>query len=413
MTQAAAAPSAPEPALASGDDPREFAAVLHAVYDAARSGRRLPARPRSVIGESWERVAHAGVDPDRGARLDPLGPSFVQQRRAESGLESVLESITGSLDVLISGSDNLLVIADATGRVLWRSGESRALVRADRLGFAEGASWSENDVGTNAIGTALASRRAVQVFSAEHFVRTHHAWTCTGAPIHDPRTGELLGVIDVSGPAASIHPATLALVDSVARLAHAELRDAHRMRLDALRSVAAPILSRTASPALAVDPHGWVAAVDRVPPQPRIVVPGDLSAGRSMIGGIGLCEVDPLPGGWLLRVVERDAADAGTLVRLVPEPDGSTAVHVDSGDGAWVLKPSPRHLQILEALAAHPAGLSAAELSAHLFGVPDRTVTVRAEMSRLRKQFGGLLVAAPYRFAGNVHVECASTDAAI
>ena len=75
-----------------------------------------------------------------------------------------------------------------------------------------------------------------------------------------------------------------------------------------------------------------------------------------------------------------------------------------SGSGKWTHRPSPRHAQILAYLAAHPEGASAAQLSMHLFGVPDRTVTVRAEMSRLRKHFGGLIVAGPYRFADAVDV---------
>ena len=65
--------SVPEPAVAAGDDPRQFAEVLSAVYDAAMAGERLPARPREVISDSWDRVASAGVDPDRGGPDDALG----------------------------------------------------------------------------------------------------------------------------------------------------------------------------------------------------------------------------------------------------------------------------------------------------------------------------------------------------
>ena len=118
------------------------------------------------------------------------------------------------------------------------------LGNADRLGFVEGAHWGESAVGTNAIGTALASHRAVQVFSAEHFLRSHHAWTCAGAPIKDPRTGQVIGVVDVSGPAATVHPTTIALVDLVARLAESQLREVHDRTLNRLRTVAAPILAR-------------------------------------------------------------------------------------------------------------------------------------------------------------------------
>ncbi|WOC12050.1 helix-turn-helix domain-containing protein [Gordonia sp. MP11Mi] len=387
----------PEPALATGEDPREFAQVLRAMHDAAMAGQRLPARPRSVIGQSWARVADAGVDPDIGGPVDPIAAAELTERRAASGLGFLLDDLARGLDAVLRDSPNILVVADAQGHVLWRAGTSAVRRRADGLGFVEGASWAENAVGTNAIGTALTAGQAVQVFSAEHYVRSHHAWTCTGAPIRDPRSGGMLGVVDVSGPAASIHPATIALVDSVARLAEARLQNAHRDQLDMLRSVAAPILARAGRPALAVDEFGWVAAVDRVEPRRRIVLPSDLAPSRVPVSGLGLCDVEPLPGGWLVRPAD-NAERESTSVTI------GNVVTVASGDGVWTHNPSPRHRDLLTLLARNPAGLSAAELAAELFGDPSRTVTVRAEMSRLRKTFGGLLATAPYRFAKEVTV---------
>lgn len=395
----------PEPAITSADDPREFAATLAAMYDAKMSGGKMPAHPRAVISESWARVADAGVDPDFGADDDPLSFAAVEQRRAESGLAGNLDAIVNGLGALITDSDNLVIIADATGHVLWRAGEQRALRRADRLKFAEGATWTENHVGTNAIGTALAAHRPVQVFSAEHFVRAHHAWTCTAAPIHDPRTGDLLGVVDVSGPASSIHPTTLALVHSVAMLTEAQLRDQHRLRLDPLRSVGAPIVSRVGDPAVVVDQHGWVAAVNRMPAVPRIAMSRPLTAGRSVVGSLGLCDVEPLADGWLLRpATDTRPPDQTTTLTVTTEPDGSTVVHVDSGVGGWTFRPSPRHLQIIGLLAEHPAGLTASQLAAKVFGSPDRTVTARAEMSRLRRHLRELVASTPYRFIDSVQV---------
>ncbi|WP_336791948.1 GAF domain-containing protein [Gordonia malaquae] len=397
---------APEPALATGEDPRAFAQVLHAVYDAAMAGERLPARPRSVIGQSWERAAHAGVDPDRGGPSDPIAAADLAERRRSSGLADLLDDLTHGLDAVVRDSPNILVVADADGHVLWRAGTSAVRRRADHLGFVEGASWAEGAVGTNAIGTALASGRAVQVFSAEHFVRTHHAWTCTGAPIRDPRTGGLLGAVDVSGPASSIHPATVALVDSVARLAEARLQIAHHDQLDMLRSVAAPILARAGRPALAVDEFGWVAAVDRVPPRRRIALPSDVAPDRMHVAGLGLCDLEPLPGGWLVRPADVESR-TGTTVVITDEPDGRAIVTVRTTDGEWTHRATPRHRDLLAQLAVHPEGCSAAELAATIFGDPTRTVTVRAEMSRLRRTFGGLLTTGPYRFARDVDVTVA------
>lgn len=395
-------PLTPEPALAAGDDPREYAAVLHAVYDASMTGRKPPARPRTVIGESWDRVRQAGVRPDSDTSAPVLDTMDLAERRRSSGLSELLDPLMHHLDTLIVDGQNILVVADAEGRVLWRNGVTRVLHRADRLGFTEGASWAEHSVGTNAIGTALASGRAVQVFSAEHFVRSHHEWTCAGAPIRDPRSGAVLGAIDVSGPAATIHPTTLALVDTVAKLAESQLREVHRARLDELRAVAAPILARSAGPAFAVDSYGWVAALDGVDPRPRLPFPRVPTAGRHHLTGIGDCDLEPMPGGWLVRVADTGSAPGRVHVELV---DGDEPlVRVQSDGGGWVHRPSPRHAQLLRLLAANPAGLSAAQLAEQLFGNPDQRITARSEMSRLRKHLGGLLAANPYRFAEGVTV---------
>ena len=83
------------------------------------------------------------------------------------------------------------------GRVLWRDGRSSVRRRADGLGFVEGAAWDEHTVGTNAIGTALVVRKPVQAYSAEHFVRVHHASPPEPAPAFRGR-----GRLDAADPRA-------------------------------------------------------------------------------------------------------------------------------------------------------------------------------------------------------------------
>jgi hypothetical protein len=72
--------------------------------------------------------------------------------------------------------------------------------------------------------------------------------------------------------------------------------------------------------------------------------------------------------------------------------------------GNWRHVISLRHAEILLVLALYPQGRSASELAVDLYGDRSRVVTVRAELSRLRKHFAGLLAAQPYRFAGPVDV---------
>ncbi|BBY17937.1 hypothetical protein MLIT_35290 [Mycolicibacterium litorale] len=378
---------------------------MSAVYDATMAGDRAPARPRRVIEESWHRLMARGIEPDTLPEPEVEGTTLEELRQA-SGLMSVLDDLSRGLESLIVEGDNILVVADARGRVLWRAGSRAVLGSADRLGFIEGAHWGENAVGTNAIGTALMSNSAVQVFSAEHFARSHHSWTCAGAPIKDPRTGHVIGVVDVSGPAATVHPTTVALVDAVARLAESHLREQHNRTLNSLRMVAAPILARIGSPALAVDPDGWVAAVDSLPPHNRIALPREVAPGRLLVPALGLCDVDPLPGGWLVRLAADPEADGvGAQVALDLRNPDSPALQMVGQVGGWRRDLSLRHAEILLALSFRPEGRSAPELARDLYGDASRVVTVRAEVSRMRKQFVGLLAAQPYRIAHSVRLE--------
>ncbi|MET0702543.1 MAG: GAF domain-containing protein [Mycobacterium sp.] len=403
--------SVPEPSVAVGEDPRSYARLMSAVYDATMAGHRAPARPRSVISDSWQRMLAKGVDPD-SQRTPVVEAEGIDMLRRSSGLLAVLDDVSRGLETLIADGDNILVVADAQGRVLWRSGSTTVLSNADRLGFIEGANWGEGAVGTNAIGTALVSHRAVQVFSAEHFMRSHHPWTCAGAPIKDPRTGQVIGVVDVSGPAATVHPTTIALVDAVARLAESHLREQHDRVLNRLRTVAAPILARIGKPALAVDQDGWVAAVDSMPLHNRILLPEQIGPGRAWIPPLGMCEVELLPGGWLVRLAESEEADLTPVARVTLDLShpGEPQLEMVGQFGCWQHGISLRHAEILLILAMSPDGRSAPELAADLYGDRTRVVTVRAEMSRLRKQLAGLVLGRPYRFPPSATVQVCYPD---
>jgi fermentation-respiration switch protein FrsA (DUF1100 family) len=392
-----------EAALPVGADPRRYARVLARVHEAALAGESLPSPPRPVIGASWQRMRRLGLDPDRGTPTDPVAFEVLEQRRRRSGLTDALPILRGGLTSVADGAAHIMVVVDPDGTVLWRDGSSRVRRNADGLGFVEGVSWHENAVGTNAIGTALVARRPVQVYSAEHYVRSHHAWTCAAAPLRDPRSGRLLGVVDLSGPASTVHASTLALVDAVARLAESQLRNAHLVDLELLRGVAVPALAKVRDRALVIDPDGWVAAASGLAPVDRIAVPKQCAPGRMWLPAFGNCVLEPLPGGWLVRVTGEETPAATTVTLDLTAPRAPTLTIAGSA-GTWSHTLSPRHAEMLYVLARHRAGRSAAELATDLFGDPHPTVTVRAEMSRLRRHFGGILVPRPYRFADGIEV---------
>ena len=395
--------------LAAVDSARA-ARVLSEVRSATLSGRRAPLAPRPVIEESWSRMLRGGVDPDHDFRSGLLPPEEVQRRREATRLRHVLPVLRDGLLAVADVAHHIMVVADEDGRVLWREGSSPVLRKADGTGFELGADWRENVVGTNGIGTPVVVRRPVQVFASEHFVRSQTSWTCTGAPIKDPRDGRLIGVVDVSGPLDTMHPATLAWVDSVAKLAESRLRELHLTSLEQLRAVAAPVLARLAGRALVVDREGWTAAVTGMPYANRIALPKSPSAGRRWLPALGLCTLEPLAGGWLIRAADQPEPPGVTRIVLDLAHPRRWTVTVWGGAGTWCHELSPRHAELLYLLALHRSGRSAAGLAEDMFGDPGRTVTVRAEMSRVRRYLGAFLEHRPYRFCEDAEVEVLLPD---
>ncbi|PIB12127.1 MULTISPECIES: GAF domain-containing protein [Streptomyces] len=382
---------------------------LQETWAAALRGEHSPIAPRPVIGQSWQRVKRFGLDPEQSTDSVLLQTDELEHRRTSTALADVMPTLSGGLGAVADASLQIMVVTDAEGRVLWREGNPGVLRRADTICLEEGAAWSEDTTGTNAIGTALTAGTAVQVHSAEHFVRTLHDWTCAAAPVHDPRDGRLLGIIDVSGPDSTFHPATLALVDSVSRLAESELRNRHLAAVERLRAVAAPLLCRIGGKALVVDTHGWLAAVTGMPPVDRVPLPNSLGAGHVWLPSLGMCVAEPMPGGWLLRVEADTPGCVSRLVLDLSEPRRPCAT-VAGAAGSWAQDLSPRHAELLYLLAVHREGRSAAQLAVDLFDDPTRTVTVRAELSRVRRRLTGLLDHRPYRFREEVEVEVLLPD---
>jgi hypothetical protein len=366
----------------------------------ALEGRSPAAAARAEIAASWRRVSAVGLDPGTRAQVAPLAGAEVERRRTSSGIAPLLPQLTASL-ASVTDAGHLVVVADAEGRVLWRFGSPAVRRHADALGFVGGSAWTEGNVGTNAIGTALVTGEPVQIRGAEHYVEAHTRWGCVAAPLRDPWTGRTLGVVDVSGPSQTLHPAEFGLVSLAASCAASELVESRRAGLERLRAVALPLIAKVAGPLLVVDGAGHVALAAEVDAPTRVALPSAVEAGGIWLPTLGAAVAEPLAGGWLLRMTTEQQAPLRVDVDLAGDP----VVRVVGASGSWCRSLSPRHAELVLALArAGATGRSASELAADLFADPSRVVTVRAEMSRLRRLLGGLLAAQPYRFTPGVDV---------
>ncbi|WP_432244934.1 GAF domain-containing protein [Arthrobacter sp. G.S.26] len=280
---------------------------------------------RRLIRESWQRSARLQANPDNPAAPLALDRDELEDYRRRHPLAAIMPVINRLLVQPSHDSGLLVAVGDEVGRLLWVDGDPDLQRRAEGMMFVPGADWSEATVGTSAPGTALALGRGIQIAGAEHYQRAVHSWSCTAVPFHDPDSGAVLGVVDITGKASAVAPHTLSLVEATVAAAQAQLR-VERLQL-AASLAGRPARRRSAAP-------------------PPAVREGSLYRNS-------------------LQLLGRDQA----LLSL----QGRTVAL------------SARHSEILALLSTHPDGLNAEELSGLLYPGDGSTITLRAEMVRLRK----------------------------
>jgi transcriptional regulator of acetoin/glycerol metabolism len=215
-----------------------------------------------VLHERWTRSRQHGLTPDGRTPGTPHASSAQLARTLDHRrtLVSHARPVMAFLNEHIRDSDSLVVLADPQGMLLHALGNLGFADRAARVALRPGAIWSEQWRGTNAIGTALAEDAAVVVHGAEHYLERNGFLTCAAAPIADA-TGQLLGVLDISGDRRGYHRHTLGLVRSGARMIEHQLfearhADALKLRLHAQ----AEGLGTVTEGLVALSEDGWIVA---------------------------------------------------------------------------------------------------------------------------------------------------------
>lgn len=173
---------------------------------------------RSLIGDSWQRCAHSGIDASQGeAPMTEEREAQNELRQNSADLLAAAQRSFASLGSLLEGTGAMLVLADHEGVLIDAIGDKRTLTDGMDIHLGVGGKWTEDVVGTNGIGTALFTGEPVFVHAAEHFCAGIKGWTCAGAPIRDPLDGRIVGVIDLSGHPGIFRPHNTALVAAAAR----------------------------------------------------------------------------------------------------------------------------------------------------------------------------------------------------
>lgn len=184
------------------DSAADALARVREKYHRSGTAAGMAVRPRVIA--SWERCRACGVDPSQ--KVLPIRADLRERRDANERLLCAAGIVVEHLACQFAGTGCVIVVADGDGTMLELAGDLDAQRRLAKKAFAHGGDMSEAAIGTNAIGTTIADQRPIQLLAAEHYSEAGVAMACNAAPICDPATRAILGVLDVTGPYKLIRP---------------------------------------------------------------------------------------------------------------------------------------------------------------------------------------------------------------
>ena len=171
----------------------------------------IPKDIRQDILNSWIRCKKYKVDPSDGRGKELSKSEF--NKILDKHKELIEIAIPVMLDIfnLLKESNYSIILTDENAVVLEVIGNEKIMDKNTKLNFLKGCKWTEENVGTNAIGTCLHLNKPIQTLGSEHYCKNQHGWTCSAAPIHDNK-GKIIGIIDLSGNFYDFHSHTLGIV---------------------------------------------------------------------------------------------------------------------------------------------------------------------------------------------------------
>nr|WP_295970783.1 PAS domain S-box protein [uncultured Bacillus sp.] len=169
---------------------------------------------RPLMHDSWQRCVEQGINPFQNKTSISLSEEQIKDYMSTDLLFRTIKPVLAQLKDTYMDSGYLISFCDSSGDMVYLEGDLSLILKAEDMNFVAGSSWTENNAGTNAIGMALATGYPVQVFAGEHFCQEVQNWTCSAAPIRDPATQKILGVIDLTGLWTLNHPHFLSVVTS-------------------------------------------------------------------------------------------------------------------------------------------------------------------------------------------------------
>lgn len=230
-----------------------------------QNGKMADGKLRPLVANSWQRCYNYQLDPYDGKSKKILTKNELKQiLKKNSELINTALPLMQELNRYVAGSGFLVMLTDNRGFVLELLGDQDAICNARQINFIIGASWTEEQVGTNAIGTALEEKIPVQINSCEHYCQLHHVWTCSAAPIFNNQ-GKIIGVLNMSGPSRETHTHTLGMVVSAVTAIMYQMRiNAKNRELNAINKQMRNVFNTVSDAVIILDKDGSIVQINPV-----------------------------------------------------------------------------------------------------------------------------------------------------
>jgi transcriptional activator for dhaKLM operon len=169
-----------------------------------------------MIAASWKRC-YARVNPIQTIHPVRLNQAHLLSSQVASfELISIARPIMEDVYQYIENTGVVLLLVNSAGCLMDRIGNGEVISWLDMWGVTPGSILTEELMGTNAVGLALAERTSVEVSGPEHYLHALHQIAGTAAPMFD-LSGRLLGVLGVFMIVDQYHKNYLAMISAAAR----------------------------------------------------------------------------------------------------------------------------------------------------------------------------------------------------
>lgn len=189
------------------------------------------------ITSSWTRSKTLRINPHlRNVQLSVSKNELLNYQKASDVYKFLLSTNTfDSISKLLSDLHVIYSLADRNGLLLHIGGDEGYFESAHRLGYVPGAIWSEEKLGTNAIGNCISQKRLTIVKGAEHYCQVWHPYDCAAAPIFSQQ-GELAAVFAISVRSGNL-PSFGSLANFIASFMQMQLLEAKPKELKRFQRV--------------------------------------------------------------------------------------------------------------------------------------------------------------------------------